>query len=55
MPNEHIDANTPKAISLATGLGISQDRGAPRAVASSRQNAIGPLDSLSPPTLYVLS
>ena len=35
MPNGYFDANIPKTISLLTGVGISQDPTARRAVASS--------------------
>ena len=35
MPNQHIDVNTPKTISLSTGAGISQNLSTRRAVALS--------------------
>ena len=50
MPNEYIDANVRKAISLATGVGISQDMTAFRVVAPSAKTVNKPLDH--PPPLY---
>ena len=48
MPNRHINANISKAMSPATGLGISQDSMPPHTVTSSLKPANKRLDSLSP-------
>lgn len=55
MPNEHIDINIPKAISLATGSNISQDRVARRAVASSVKTANRSVRLPAPRALHILS
>ena len=53
MPNGHIDVNIPKAISSATGMGISQDLTMRRAVASSPKTANKQLGYPPPPPLYM--
>ena len=54
MPNEYIDANIPKTVSLTTGVGISQDIATPRTLTSSLQSANRSV-RLPPPTLQILS
>ncbi|MDE0689341.1 MAG: fibronectin type III domain-containing protein [Candidatus Poribacteria bacterium] len=52
MLNEHIDANIPRTISPATGVGISQDITVCRPLPSSSQSAN---PKVAPPSLYILS
>ena len=51
MQNGHLHVNSEKAIFAAAGLGISQDRTAPRAAGSSLKHA----NKYPPPTLQKLS
>ena len=52
MPQRDLDINTPKTISASTGVGISQDLSARRAVRRDCEQAVS---HPPPPTLLTLS